>query len=170
MGFLFFPFFSLSKNFCGEAKRNKLKVRFMKQAFTVKTNSLTADLSKPHFFVLSKGLNSGKPLENSCANCFVITCKSDKLREQLFWLCYGMWQSKAFHIYLRGSVIPFISIVEFRKAINEAFNKVEADKPKFDKSVNSLQLLEQKQKRFYENIQLIEEAKRIVMYRYIKRR
>ena len=81
-----------------------------------------------------------------------------------------MWQSKAFHIYLRGSVIPFISIVEFRKAINEAFNKVEADKPKFDKSVNSLQLLEQKQKRFYENIQLIEEAKRIVMYRYIKRR
>lgn len=81
-----------------------------------------------------------------------------------------MWQSKAFHIYLRGSVIPFISIAEFRKAIKEAFSKVEDDKVKFDKSVNSLQLLEQKQKQFYNSIQLIEEAKRIVMYRYIKRR
>ncbi len=81
-----------------------------------------------------------------------------------------MWQSKAFHIFLRGSVIPFISIVEFRKALKEAFLKVEDDKVKFDKSVNSLQLLEQKQKQFYNSIQLIEEAKRIVMYRYIKRR
>ncbi len=81
-----------------------------------------------------------------------------------------MWQSKAFHIFLRGSVIPFISIVEFRKALKEAFSKVEDDKVKFDKSVNSLQLLEQKQKQFYNSIQLIEEAKRIVMYRYIKRR
>lgn len=88
----------------------------------------------------------------------------------VYWLCYGMWQSKAFHIYLRGSVIPFISIVEFRKALKEAFSKVEDDKVKFDKSVNSLQLLEQKQKQFYNSIQLIEEAKRIVMYRYIKRR
>ena len=81
-----------------------------------------------------------------------------------------MWQSKAFHIYLRGSVIPFISIVEFRKALKEAFSKVEDDKVKFDKSVNSLQLLEQRQKQFYNSIQLIEEAKRIVMYRYVKRR
>ena len=81
-----------------------------------------------------------------------------------------MWQSKAFHIFLRGSVIPFISIVEFRKAIKEAFTKVEDDKVKFDKSVNSLQLLEQRQKQFYNSIQLIEEAKRIVMYRYVKRR
>lgn len=81
-----------------------------------------------------------------------------------------MWQSKAFHIFLRGSVIPFISIVEFRKALKEAFSKVEDDKVKFDKSVNSLKLLEQKQKQFYNSIQLIEEAKRIVMYRYIERR
>ena len=81
-----------------------------------------------------------------------------------------MWQSKAFHIFLRGSVIPFISIVEFRKALKEAFSKVEDDKVKFDKSVNSLQLLEQRQKQFYNSIQLIEKAKRIVMYRYVKRR
>lgn len=142
----------------------------MKKSFTVKTNSPTADVSKPHFFVMSKGLNSGKPLKNPCANCFIVICKSEQLKEQLFWLCYGMWQSKAFHIYLRGSVIPFISIVEFRKSIGEAFSKVEADQSQFDKSVTSLQLLEQKQKQFYQNIQLIEEAKRIVMYRYIKRR
>ena len=160
----------MSKNFCGEAKRSKSKVRFLKQKFSIKTNSPSANLNKPHFYVLSKGLNSGKPLDAPCPNCFIITCKSEKLRDQLYWLCYGMWQSKAFHIYLRGSVIPFISIVEFRKALKEAFSKVEDDKVKFDKSVNSLQLLEQRQKQFYNSIQLIEEAKRIVMYRYIKRR
>ena len=141
----------------------------MKQAFTIKTNSPTANLAKPHFYILSKGLNSGKPLEKSCTNCFIIITQNDKLKDQLYWLCYGMWQSKAFHYYLRGSVIPFITTNEFTKALTEAFEKAENEQDKFQKSVDAIQQLEMKHKQYLKNLQLIEEAKRIVMYRYIKR-
>ena len=170
MGFLFFPFFSLSKNFCGEAKRNKPKVRFMKQKFTIKTNSPSANLNKPHFYVLSKGLNSGKPLDTPCPNCFIVTTRNESLKEQLYWLCHSLWQSKTLHKHLRGSVIPFISIVEFRKVLSLNFEEVVKDEPRFKKSVQALQALDKKQYQYSENIRLIEEAKRIVMYRYIKRR
>ena len=31
----------------------------------------------PHFFILNKGLNSGKPLKKPCPNCFVISCHTN---------------------------------------------------------------------------------------------
>lgn len=142
----------------------------MLKSFTVKTNSPSADLSKPHFFVLSKGLNSGKPLDQPCANCFIITTKCQKLKDQLYWLCFGLWQTKAFHYYLRGSVIPFITINEFKNALTAAYQESTTDNEKFQKSVTALKTLNAQQEQFYKNIQLIEDAKRVVFYRYILKR
>lgn len=60
------------------------------------------------FFILNKGCNSGKPLEKHCANCFVAICESYEEREFYYWLCWGLWQAKAFEHFLCGSVILFI--------------------------------------------------------------
>lgn len=73
------------------------------------------------FFILSKGLNAGKPLNEPCANCFIATCETENEKEFYFWLCWGLWQAKRFEHLLCGSVIPFIRKKElFNELQNQA--------------------------------------------------
>jgi hypothetical protein len=76
--------------------------------FIVKSSTAKTENGKPHFFVLCKGLNSGKPLQVPCPNCFIIQTESEEFKETLYWITFALWRTKAFHPYLRGSVIPFL--------------------------------------------------------------
>lgn len=138
--------------------------------FYLKTNSKTAETKKPHFYILNKGMNSGKPLKEPCPNCFVLTAKTEEEIQSFYWLCFGLWKAKSFHYYLKGSVIPFITINDMRKAIAGGYEIAEENKPVFKKSVKALQILEDKEKQYHQNIQLIQDAKRAIFYRYISRR
>jgi hypothetical protein len=88
--------------------------------FEIKTHQIGRIYNAPHFFILSKGLNSGKPLDQPCPNCFVITTNSEATRESLYYLCLSLKIGKYFHYYLKGSVIPFVCISDAKKVINEA--------------------------------------------------
>ena len=88
--------------------------------FEIKTHTSGKTYNTPHFFILSKGLNSGKPMNEPCPNCFVITTTSDNHRESLFYLCLYLKAGRFFNYYLKGSVIPFICISDAKKVINEA--------------------------------------------------
>jgi hypothetical protein len=132
-------------------------------------NSKTVDFANS-FFVLSKGLNSGKPLKNPCPNCFVITTKNDQEKDFLFWLCWGLWQSKNFHYFLTGSVIPFIRIDEFKKFIHEKALQAFAAKEQHLKSITSLQKLEALEKQYKKNLLLIQDAKIAIFHQHIAKR
>lgn len=138
--------------------------------FTLKTYKSENQTEKPHLYILNKGLNSGKPLKQPCPNCFVLTAKSEEEVQSIYWLCFGLWKAKSFHYYLKGSVIPFITINDMRTAIKNSYEIAQEDKPIFQKSVKTLQLLEEKEKQYLQNIQLINDAKRVIFYRYIKHR
>ena len=88
--------------------------------FEIKTHRSGKTYNTPHFFILSKGLNSGKPLDKPCPNCFVITTAAEPTRESLWYLCLSLKTGKYFSYYLKGSVIPFICISDAKKVINEA--------------------------------------------------
>ncbi|UMB55347.1 hypothetical protein MKD41_07715 [Lutibacter sp. A64] len=88
--------------------------------FEIKTHQVGRTYCVPHFFILSKGLNSGKPLEQPCPNCFVITTNSEATRESLYYLCLSLKIGRFFSYYLKGSVIPFICISDAKKVINTA--------------------------------------------------
>ncbi len=88
--------------------------------FEIKTHKSGKTYNTPHFFILSKGLNSGKPLDKPCPNCFVITTTAETTRESLYYLCLSLKTGKYFSYYLKGSVIPFICISDAKKVINEA--------------------------------------------------
>jgi hypothetical protein len=77
-------------------------------------------LSEHHFFILSKGLNAGKPLDKPCANCFVAHCIDADVREFFYWLSYGLWKAKRFDVYLIGSVIPFIRLHDLQSCLLKA--------------------------------------------------
>lgn len=83
--------------------------------FIVKSHVVGKSYEKPHFFILNKGLNSGKPNVTSFTNSFVIIFQNEKDKEDVFWIASSLWKSKFWIPFLRGSVIPFITIQEFKK-------------------------------------------------------
>ena len=88
--------------------------------YEIKTHRIGRTYTTPHFFILNKGLNSGKPMDQPCPNCFVITANSKNQRESLFYLCLSLKIGKYFSYYLKGSVIPFICITDTKTVINKA--------------------------------------------------
>jgi len=130
----------------------------------------TKEVLSNQIFILSKGLNSGKPLEKPCPNCFVITVKNGEEKEFLFWLCWGLWQSKKFHHLHTGSVIPFIRIDEFKAFIKEQAATAFAEKEQYNKNVKALQQLEALEKNYKQNLLLIMDAKRAIFQRATARR
>jgi hypothetical protein len=98
------------------------------QIFKIKTHQPGRTYSDPHFFILNKGLNSAKPLEKSCPNCFVISTATQTTRASFYYLCLSLKVGQFFTYYLKGSVIPFISISDAKKVINSALQNYEAQK------------------------------------------
>ena len=135
--------------------------------FILKSYSQKSEIKKPHFFILNKGNNSGKPLLAPCPNCFVIQFQNEIEKEQVYWLMYSLWQSKAFYPFLRGSVIPFVVLRDVKSCLSAALNKVDENPAQFKKAVAALQSLEAMEKQNKQNLLLISQAKRMLFYKYL---
>ena len=135
--------------------------------FIIKSYRPGVVYNMPHFFILNKGNNSGKPLLSPCPNCFVIQFKCEEEKEQIYWLLYSLWQSKAFYPLLRGSVIPFVVLRDVKSCLLDGLNKVAENPAQFEKAVAALRSLEAMEKKFRQNIKLVQDAKRMLFYKYI---
>ena len=135
--------------------------------FILKSYSQKLEIEKPHFFILNKGNNSGKPLLIPCPNCFVIQCETEAEKEQIYWLSYSLWQSKAFYPFLRGSVIPFVLLRDVKEYLADAMEKMYANPEQFEKAVAALRSLEAMEKQYKQNLLLIANAKRMLFYKYL---
>ena len=142
------------------------KARVM-QALSIKSHRVGTEYTQPHLFILNKGNNSGKPLNQPCPNCFVCLLDSAEEREQLYWLLYGLWQSNSFHPYLRGSVIPFIVKNDLESCLTNAKSIAANNPDDFLKSVATLRNLENLEATYKKNLHLITEAKKTVFHRFI---
>ena len=120
-------------------------------------------------YILCKGLNSGKPLEKPCPNCFVIACKNSDDMDFYKTLSFGLWKAKHFHQFLTGSVIPFIRISDFKSTIKAQAEAVSKDKYAFVQDVHKVKLIERKEKQMYETLALLADVKKAMMYRHFKR-
>lgn len=135
--------------------------------FILKSYNQKLENDKPHFYILNKGNNSGKPLVSPCPNCFVIQFSNNEDKEQVYWLLYSLWQSKAFYPFLRGSVIPFIVIRDVKECLSDGLEKVEANPIQFEKAVAALRSLEDMENKFRKNLKLVQDAKRMLFYKYL---
>ncbi|MBN1462448.1 MAG: hypothetical protein JW922_02070 [Paludibacteraceae bacterium] len=139
------------------------------QTLSIKTHRVESVYTQPHFFILNKGNNSGKPLINPCPNCFVILCNEEEHKEQLYWLVMGLWQSKAFYPFLKGSVIPFITIADTKQCLSRGLEIANKSLTAFKKSVTSLRSLEALEIQYKQNLRLIQEAKCMLFNHYLKK-
>ncbi len=138
------------------------------KSFRIKTHRPESIYQQPHFFILNKGLNSGKPLNQPCPNCFVCLTECDEHREFLYWLCFGLWKSKSFYYFLKGSVIPFVTIGETRKLIRESSIKASSKSQAFEKAIQALQLLDTNEQKIKVTLKMIDTARQAIFYDMMK--
>jgi hypothetical protein len=135
--------------------------------FNIKSHRSGVNYNLPHLFILNKGNNSGKPLVVSCPNCFVIQFQSEDEKEQIYWLLYSLWQSKAFYQFLSGSVIPFIVLNDLKSCLRDGLKRVDENPAQFEKAVAALRNLEIVENQYKQNLLLIANAKRMLFYKYL---
>jgi len=107
--------------------------------YNITTYRAGAQLPDLCFFILNKGMNSGRPSRTPNANCFVWSFQSPEEMEFNFWLCWGLWQTKSFHCNIGGSVIPFIRKHDFITIVDLARMKVSGNSEKAIAAIEKLQ-------------------------------
>ncbi len=137
---------------------------------TIKTHRRGCTYAQPHFFILNKGMNSGKPLSKPCPNCFVCLAKEEAEKEFYYWLSFSLWRSNSFHPFLRGSVISFIILDDVMQALAEGEAWAKANPVEFENSLATLKYLERKEWQYHLNLRLIKEVKGILFSRYMRKR
>lgn len=136
--------------------------------FQMKTYKTNFKTEKPHFFMLSKGNNSGKPMNSPCPNCFVVITATVEARQFYFWLSYGLWQAHAFRSLLTGSVIPFIRIREAKDLLSDSAEKALKDRQKCMKALAMLQDFDKKSEILEKQVKLVKDIKRAIMPQVLK--
>ena len=139
------------------------------QPFIVKSGKENETIRKPHFFVLNKGLNSGKPLLLPCPNCFKIEAENEDFKQVLYWVTYALWKSKAFHPYLIGSVIPFIRIGDYKQVVCGKLEVVKAHPAEFTSTIEKLRFIEMKETQLKENLRLVRDLKQAYVQSYFNK-
>lgn len=134
--------------------------------FIIKTHRKNTNYNKPHFFILNKGLNSGKPQNTEFTNSYVVIFDLEKDRENLYFVAYSLWKTNFWHLHLVGSVIPFLRLSDFKKEFFIKSKIMMEEHEAHIKHVTALKILEQKEKQFHENINLINDLRRVILYRY----
>ena len=137
--------------------------------FIIKTHKKGIIYTKPHLFLLNKGMNSGKPQKEPFTNSFVIIFQNEEDCESLFFIAYSLWQTKFWHQHLVGSVISFLRLPDFKREFFIKSKIMMEEHEAHIKHVAALKLLEQKEKQFHENINLINDMRRVILYRYISK-
>ena len=136
--------------------------------YVIKTHRKGIEYAKPHLFILNKGLNSGKPSKEPFTNSFVVIFENDVDCDNYYWITYSMWQSKFWRRNLVGSVIPFLRINDFIKEFSAKADEMLNDFEQHKKDVKALQLLELKENQFHQNLNLINDLRRVILHRYCK--
>lgn len=137
--------------------------------FIIKTHQKNTSYTKPHLFVLNKGMNSGKPQKKPFTNSFVVIFQNEEDCESIYFVAYSLWKIKFWHPFLVGSVIPFLRLSNFSKEFNQKASLMMQEHEEHQKNIAALKILEKKEKQFHENINLINDLRRVILYRYSKR-
>lgn len=136
--------------------------------FIVKTYQKNTVYNDNRIFILNKGMNSGKPQNEPFTNSFVIICDSVADCENIYWIAYSLWKSKFWHQHLVGSVISFLRLPDFKKEFFSKSKSLMQEHEEHLKQVAALKLLELNEKQFHENINLINDIRRVILHRYCK--
>ena len=139
----------------------------MKQ-FTLKTYSSSTAIEQNCFFILNKGLNSGKPFPKPFCNSFKFIADNEVERDVFYWITFAAWQGKLFYPYHKGSVIPFITIMDTIEVIKNASKNCIANPERITKLVQTFDTLNKLEMKYDSLTKLTKTAKCAAALSFIK--
>lgn len=137
------------------------------EKIVIKCHRAGNSYTQPHFFVLNKGVNSGKPLREPCPNCFVVFTDTVNTNDYLYWLSWGMWQGKAFHPYLIGSVIEFIRIGDYKRLLLNTLERTQVNTKQVYATIEKLKKLSNTEILVRKQLALLNQAKKSIYHHKI---
>lgn len=135
----------------------------------IKTHKLGNKYNQPHFFILNRGRNSGKPSPDWYSNSFVFLADDEEERWHYYYLCQALWQGKYFHQLLIGSVIEFIRIDEFAMALHHANITISQNKADFKELLGYFKQLDEHQANLNKQIKLIHQVRQSMVYKMLQK-
>ena len=116
------------------------------------------------FYIQSHGLHAGRPLKEPIPNSW----EMDTETQNAFEICFMVYSSKILNNYLRGSVIPFLSLHEYRKIIKPLFSNPVQFEEMTLKKLKTLQLLDKAIKAQQEKHNYYRQLKTVIAHELLK--
>lgn len=135
----------------------------------IKTHRIGQRYQQPHFFILNKGNNAGKPLHEYCANCFVFLADDEEDRHFHYFIFLGLWELKYFRPHLIGSVVEFIRIGDLTDLVEETVNAVNTGERQFSNVQDTLFQIELAKSKLQHQVKTLMELRQAIFSRYLKR-
>lgn len=139
------------------------------KAVSIITHRTEVVYSSSVLFILSKGLNAGKPLSKPCPNCFAVSFENSQEVERFKSFCTVLFQSQIFRQYLKGSVVPFLSIRDFKSIVANYSELIENPPLEFDKLVELLGKIEHQELVNRKALQLLSEYRKCLISDYFRK-
>ena len=135
----------------------------------IKTHSQGKMYNQPHFFILNKGLNSGKPFNHYVCNSFVFLADNKEEKEFYYFLLLGLWELRLFRKHLKGSVIEYIRLGDVIDVIDETLNSVNSGNRSFSDVQNTLAQIEALQINLQKQLDYLMQLRKSLFYKYLKK-
>lgn len=124
---------------------------------------------QPHFFILNKGYNAGKPLPEYCANCFVFLADDEEDKDFHFYMFLDMWELKIFRPHLIGSVVEYIRIGDLIDLVEETINSVNTGERSFMDVQPALAQIEALKANLQKQLGYLMQLRQVLFSRYLSR-
>ena len=86
----------------------------------------------------------------------------------MFWIVYGLWQGRGFEQYFTGSVITFVHLRDFKKAIYFACGRFEGNQEELSKKIMTIQTIQLNYVNIQKQLALMHQLRRAVVQKLIQ--
>lgn len=126
--------------------------------------------SNPHFFVLNKGYNSGKPQKTPFVNSFVLIFDDEKECENHFHVADSLWRAKFWKKYLLGNPILFLRLEFLKAEFPGQAERIMAEFVEHLKMVEKVRLERLREEQFHKNRAMLNQAQKENAYWYNRKK
>lgn len=135
----------------------------------IKTHKSGTAYQQPHFFILNKGSNAGRPLPEHCPNCFVFLADDEEDKDFHFYMFLGMWELKLFRPHLTGSVVEYIRLGDLIDLAEETINAVNTGERSFMDVQPALAQIEALKANLQKQLSYLMQLRQAMFSRYLSR-
>ena len=136
----------------------------------IKTHKSGKTYNQPHFFILNKGLNSGKPSRHYICNSFVFLADDKNERDYYYFMLQGIWELRLLRPYLKGSVIEFVRLGDVIDVLDEVLNSVNSGSRSFYDVQKALAQIELHQNNLQQQLSNLMQLRKALFHKYLRRK